>query len=115
MRRHASGTGCGCLRARLVTSHSGGDPENGPCGTTTARPAGADKCRVNEPRLRKLVWVVRREASALIAKRAYAFARRAADRSQDPLRVPRKHPAPPGAPFPHLRDGNRGRAHPAPA
>ena len=39
-----------------------------------ARP-GAGKCRVNEPRLRKLVWVERRKASASIARCANAFAR----------------------------------------
>jgi hypothetical protein len=77
------------LRARLVTSLPGGSE-------VSAGPKNA----ANEPRLRKLVWVERRKASALIARRAHAFARRAADRSQDPPRAPRKRLASPGAPFP---------------
>jgi hypothetical protein len=69
------------LRARLVTSLPGGSE-------VSAGPKNA----ANEPRLRKLVWVERRKASALIARRAHAFARRAADRSQDPPRALRKRP-----------------------
>ena len=89
MRRRAGGTGCGCLRVGLVSQLPGGFGPR-PTGTTArargarsvlrgnprrqARP-GAEKCRVNKPRRRKLVWVERREASALIARRANAFAR----------------------------------------
>jgi len=44
-----AGQDAAVLLSWFVTTTPGGDPENGPGGTTAARPAGAVKCRCGAP------------------------------------------------------------------